>query len=88
MTQSKIDKWLEDGKGGYSQEELQTAFDLVKNTEHWKQDIDAVVDADMQHVLSFAIPWFTGGADILFEPAGEGKIHVSAPGYWSNGMEG
>lgn len=30
----KIDKWLEDGKGGYTTEELQEAFRKVANPEH------------------------------------------------------
>ena len=88
MAQSDVDKWLEERKGGYTLEELEAAFDAVKNKDHWKEDIDAVVPAEMEHVLTFAIPWFTGGADFSIRPEGEGRIRVTAPGYWSNGMEG
>jgi hypothetical protein len=85
---NKIDKWLADGMGGHAREELQSAFDMVKNPEHWKADIDAVVPSQMQHVLSYAIPWFVGGGDIDFIPLEDGKMRVLASGYWSNGMEG
>lgn len=83
----KIDKWLEDGKGGYTTEELQEAFRKVANPEHWKYDIDTVVSADLKGVLKYAVPWHTGGAVEIID-AGDGKIRVVAPGYFSNGMEG
>jgi hypothetical protein len=88
MTQSKVDKWLDDGKGGYTLEQLREAWGRVKNSEHWKNDIDAVVPASLQPVLIYAIPWFAGGGTVEFRDAGDGNIRVIASGYWSNGMDG
>lgn len=87
-TKEQIEKWLEQGKGGYTLDQLKEAWDLVKDKEHWKKDIDAVVPAELQPVLGYAIPWFAGGGEIEFLDAGEGKIRVVASGYWSNGMDG
>lgn len=85
---SRIEEWLEKGKGGYSLDELNAAFDQVKNPDHWKQDIDAVVPSALRDVLVYAIPWFTGGGEIVFHDLSDGRIRVVASGYWSNGMEG
>lgn len=82
----QIDEWLEKGKGGYGTNELRAAFDQVKNPEHWKYDIDAVVSADLADVLKFAVPYHTGG-DVDIVDLGDGKIRVVAPGYYTNGME-
>lgn len=81
-TEDKIAAWLEAGRGGYSQEELEAAFNKVKNTEHWKNPVDAVIDAADMRVVSFAIPWFTS-TQAIFETLGDGKLRVTADGYWS-----
>lgn len=85
---SSVDEWLEKGRGGYSLQQLNAAFDAVKNPEHWKEDIDSVVSAELRDVLIYAIPWFTGGTEIQFVEQPDGRLRVLAPGYWSNGMEG
>jgi hypothetical protein len=87
-TTAQIDKWLEQGKGGYTLDQLKEGWELVRNKEHWKNDIDAVIPAEMERVVSYAIPWFAGGGDMEFLAAGNGKIRVVASGYWSNGMDG
>jgi hypothetical protein len=88
MADSKqIDEWLEKGKGGYTAEQLQEAFRKVSNKEYWKNDVDAVVPADMKDILQYAVPWHTGG-DVEIADLGDGTIRVTAPGYFSNGMEG
>lgn len=83
-----LNAWLEAGKGGYTTEQLNEAFKSVANAEHWKYDIDAVIDAKDQNLMEFAIPFHTGGHGLVFEDVGEGKLRVTAPGYWSNGMDG
>lgn len=88
MNINQIDAWLEAGKGGYTTDQLKTAFDLVKNKEHWKYDIDAVIEADQVDVVSRAIPWYSGGGLMDFETLPNGKVRVRATGYWSNGMDG
>jgi hypothetical protein len=83
----KIDEWLEKGKGGYTVDELRDAFRKVANNEYWKYDVDAVVPDDLKDVLQYAVPWNTGGPVEIVD-LGDGTIHVTAPGYFSNGMEG
>jgi hypothetical protein len=88
MADSKqIDDWLAKGKGGYTVSQLQGAFREVANKEYWKYDVDAVVPADMKDILKYAVPWHTGGGVDIVD-LGDGTIHVTAPGYFSNGMEG
>ena len=89
MTQAQmIERWLEEAQGGYTVEQLKEAFQVVRNSGHWKENIDAVVDADLGPILRYAVPWFTGGMAPDVEDLGNGKIRVTAAGYWSNGMEG
>lgn len=87
-TKEQVDQWLEQGKGGYTLDQLKEGWEMVRNKEHWKNDIDAIVPADKKHLLSYAIPWFAGGGEIEFLDAGDGKVRVVASGYWSNGMDG
>jgi hypothetical protein len=83
-----IDGWLALGRGKYTTEQLNEAFDRVKNPEHWKMDIDCVVPKDMQDILLKAIPWHCGGGAIDFYPVDDESVRVVATGYWTNGMEG
>lgn len=45
-----------------SRKELSDVFDLVKDSKHWKNPIDAEVEltADQRALLEEAIPFFTG----------------------------
>jgi len=80
---SRIDAFLEEAKGGYTVAQLQEAFDSVKDADHWKNPIDAIVDADRRDVLARAIPWYTGTTaefhDLPDDPA---RLRVTAPGYY------
>lgn len=87
-SRDEMDRWLEAGKGGFSTEQLQEAFQKVRDSEHWKNDIDAVVPAEMKDILIHAIPWHTGGGEVEFHDLGDGSVRVIAPGYWTNGMDG
>ena len=83
-SKQEIDAFLEEGKGGFTIEQLEQAFDSVKDKEHWKNPIDAVVEADQRDVLSRAIPWYTGTEAEFHEINGDGsKLRVTAPGYFA-----
>jgi hypothetical protein len=88
VNEQTIEAWLAAGKGQYTTSQLTEAFKRVASPKHWKCDIDAVVPADMQEILRYAIPWHVGGGDIEFIKQPDGMIHVLASGYWSNGMDG
>lgn len=87
-TKAQLDEWMSKAKGGFHTEQLRDAFRQVSDKDHWKNDIDAIVPADMKEVLTYAIPFHTGGGEVEFHDAGNGMLRVTAPGYWSNGMEG
>ena len=73
-----------DTMGGYTHDQLSEAFDVVKDHEHWKNPIDAVVSADKRDVLTHAIPYFTGtAADFDDEGLDPGKLRVFADGYFA-----
>lgn len=80
----EIDAFLEEGRGGFTIEQLQDAFDTVKDREHWKNPIDAVIDAGQREVLSRAIPWYTGTEAEFHAIEGDPcKLRVTAPGYFA-----
>jgi len=82
-TQEEIDAWLEEGKGGFTVEQLQEAFRSVQDKEHWKNPIDAVVDRDQTAVLDKAIPFMTGTPAEFEDVEGQpGKVRVTADGYF------
>lgn len=63
-----------------SQEELQAAFDLVRDPKDWKNHIDTVIDADKQGIVADAISHFTA-TSAHFEELPNGKLRVIADGY-------
>lgn len=72
------------GPEGYRPAQLSAAFDLVKDADHWKNPIDAVVDEDMMDVLAESIPYYTGTPATFFEIDDQpGKLRVTAPGYFA-----
>ena len=80
----EIDAFLEEGRGGYTMDQLERAFDSVKDQEHWKNPIDAIVDADQRNVISRAIPWYTGTeAEFTAVEGDTSKLRVTAPGYFA-----
>ena len=66
--------------------EKEDAFQAVQNKDHWKGPIDAVIDADKRKITTEAISFFAGGKGIKFTDAGDGRLRVTAPGYWANGF--
>lgn len=75
--------FLEEGKGGYSLEQLTEAFDKVKDENHWKNPIDAIVPSDQKDILEKAIPWFTGTEAVFEKCKKDGHLRVTAPGYFA-----
>ena len=67
----------------YKDEDLHTAFELVKDKADWKMPIDATVPADTDMVLlTDAIIYYTGSV-AEYEILGDGRIHVMADGYYN-----
>lgn len=70
-------------RGGYTDEQLKEAFDKVKNREHWKDRINAVVGEDEDlDLISFAVGYYTGGVPTISRARG-GGYRVRARGYWA-----
>ena len=70
--------------GGFTEDALSAAFDKVSNKDHWKGPIDCVVSLTAEELVTtaHAIPFYTAtGAN--FTALGDGKYHVTAPGYWA-----
>ena len=80
--------WLENSRASFTDEQLKDAFTAVQNKEHWKNDVDAIVDASLKDVVPVAIEWYTGTSRfaVMITDLPDEKIRVQASGYWSNGM--
>jgi hypothetical protein len=70
---------------GWTQRQLDEAFRLVQNKEHWKYpiahefDINEVTIADLNKIAA-AIIFFTGGEATIARVGT--KVRVTAPGYY------
>lgn len=69
---------------GYTYLELQTAFELIQNTDGWKEPISAeILDEDFD-VCAEACVFITGSQLVKTdEVATDGKIKVEADGYYA-----
>lgn len=66
----------------YSQDELQAAFDLVRNKKDWKARIDARIPKDKEAVVLAAIVHFTATVGRIYpHPTNPDKLIVRAAGY-------
>jgi len=65
----------------YTQEQLHTAFSKVQNTEHWKNPIDALIDASDKDVTTEAIIHFTGSIP-HYTKSRVNELRVQADGYY------
>ena len=76
----------------FSQEDLQMAFNLVKDKEHWKNPIHVEITdkllptseggwANFKDMVDAAVIHFTGGV-ATFTATGNGKHEVDAVGYY------
>lgn len=68
---------------GFTKKELMKAFDLVVDAEHWKNPIDAVIDANKREVVDTAITFFAGSV-AHFSHIDEDNLRVQARGYYSD----
>ena len=72
----------------YSEEELHSAFDRVKNKEHWKLPIRCTIDykdEDDIDLIRESIIYFTGSVpdiDVRELKNGKKRVKVSAVGYY------
>lgn len=65
---------------------MDDAFELVKPKDSWKGPIDAIIPVEKKEIVAVAIRHFTGGGVRFFAVPEEGKVRVTAPGYWANGF--
>jgi len=69
---------------GFTKKELSEAFDLVvSDSEHWKNPIDAVIDANKREVVDSAIKFFAGST-AHFSYVNEDELRVQAAGYYAD----
>lgn len=66
---------------GFTQWQLHDAFAMIENKEHWKGRIDAVISEWLLPIARAACEFYTA-TELMAEPAGEGKVRVTSPGYW------
>ena len=67
-----------------STEELSAAFDRVKDTDRWKNPIDATIDIESdedQSIIYQAIIFYTGSI-ATFTPNRNKQVRVEADGYY------
>jgi hypothetical protein len=72
--------------GGYTEDELKKAFELVAPKPNWKMPIDALISSitpiKKRKLISFAVMFYTGGIAV-FKKTPSGKIRVTSPGYYA-----
>lgn len=67
---------------GLTQAQLEAAFNKIKNPSHWKDRIDAVIEADDWDHVEKAVIYFTGSVPQVVEKQTDGKLRIKADGYW------
>lgn len=67
---------------GYTREELEKAFNAVKNPDNWKDPIEATVPMDVDLDLIDAAVVFFAGSAIDWEENEDGTYTVWAAGYY------
>ncbi|NJM13399.1 MAG: hypothetical protein HC889_17375 [Synechococcaceae cyanobacterium SM1_2_3] len=67
---------------GYGRETLKTAFEAIAPAGNWKLRIDAVIPAADVAVAEAACIFFCGCGFDKTEDAGNGRVRVTAPGYY------
>ncbi len=75
-------KW-EGTWSGYTQEQLSTAFDGVRNADHWKGPIDALVPEDELTVTVLAIIFYTATEPKASWVESKEHFRVTSEGYWA-----
>ena len=71
--------------GGYTNQQLSDAFDLVKSDVHWKYPIDKVIEGATRAQLDLietAIRYYAGGG-VSFQHLPDRCVRVRAAGYYN-----
>ena len=84
MTGAEIDAYLAQATCGFTQAQIEAAFESVQDAQHWKNPINAIVDRAQIEVLTRAIPYYTGTPAFFDDVEGQpGKVRVTADGYYA-----
>ena len=69
---------------GYSRLQLHPAFEMVADRKHWKNPINALVEADDAKlaIIAAAVPFFTGSLAEITKGRKRGTFRVRAAGYY------
>lgn len=67
---------------GYTHAELNEAFRLIQNAQHWKNPIDAWIHPSKFEICDEACCYFTGSRLRRAQSAGDSALRVTAPGYF------
>ncbi len=67
---------------GYTRQDLNEAFNVVKNPQNYKKRIDAYCHAEQVDVVDVAVSFFTGSAATFYRVGNTEFYHVTAPGYY------
>ena len=68
--------------GRFTQKQLEMAFALVQNLDHWKGPVNALIPVWEMDVVAAAIEHFTG-TEATFGAPSLDIVRVTAPGYWA-----
>ncbi len=68
--------------GPFSVYEMDVAFTRVQDKDHWKNPVNAVVEADEVEVTRAAVAFYTG-SEAHFEAREDGRVNVWAEGYYN-----
>lgn len=87
LTMGIDDSYFEYRGKKFSVNEMSAAFDAVKNPNHWKDIIIAIIDEKDREVTAAAIVFYTATEMKIrsrheIESTGEVKLVIEADGYW------
>jgi hypothetical protein len=67
---------------GYTQDQLETAFNAVKNKDQWKGPIEAKVTANELALAYWSIVFYTATNPEVSYDEDTGEFHITSEGYW------
>ena len=71
-------------RGGYTYQQLDAAWELVRPVGNWKGPIKASVPGSTDVMaIHAAVEFFTGGEATIVSDEKTGALHVTAPGYYA-----
>ena len=66
----------------YSRAELEEAFKLVQDKQHWKGPVKGIVANDKVDIVRESVNFFAYG-NVTAQPYGKNRTRITAPGYWA-----